>query len=129
MNQLVNPKSVHKPLGAYSHTVAIPRDAALLFIAGQVGMDAKGKLQDGIRRQAEQAYRNILACLKENGMRKQDLVKMTVFLTDPRHVDAYRAARKKIIGDATAPAATLLIVDGLASPDMLIEVEAMAAKS
>lgn len=129
MNQFVNPKSVHKPLGVYSHTVAIPRDAALLFIAGQVGMDAKGKLQDGIRRQAEQAYRNILACLKENGMRKQDLVKMTVFLTDPRHVDAYRAARKKIIGDATAPAATLLIVDGLASPDMLIEVEAMAAKS
>lgn len=129
MNQIVNPKSVHKPLGAYSHTVAIPHDAALLFIAGQVGMDAKGKLQDGIRKQAEQAYRNILACLKENGMRKQDLVKMTVFLTDPRHVDAYRAARKKIIGDATAPAATLLIVDGLASPDMLIEVEAMAAKS
>ena len=129
MNQFVNPKSVHKPLGVYSHTVAIPRDAALLFIAGQVGMDAKGKLLDGIRRQAEQAYRNILACLKENGMRKQDLVKMTVFLTDPRHVDAYRAARKKIIGDATAPAATLLIVDGLASPDMLIEVEAMAAKS
>ena len=129
MNQIVNPKSVHKPLGAYSHTVRIPRDAELLMIAGQVGMNAKGQLQVGIRKQAEQAFRNVLACLKEAGMRKQHLVKVTTFLTDPRHVDAYRAARKKIFGETTAPAATLLIVDGLASADMLIEVEAMAAKS
>ena len=77
MNQIVNPKTVHKPLGAYSHTVKIPRDAELLVIAGQVGMNAKGQLQDGIRKQAEQAYRNVLACLKENGMRKQHLIKLT----------------------------------------------------
>ena len=40
----------------------------------------------------------------------------------------HRVARKKVIGDATKPAATLLIVDGLASPDMVIEIEAIAAK-
>ena len=61
-------------------------------------------------------------------MGKNDLVKITTFLTDPRHIDAYRVARKKVIGDATKPAATLLIVDGLASPDMVIEIEAIAAK-
>ena len=129
MNQIVNPNSVHKPLGAYSHTVRIPHDTDILVIAGQVGMNSKGKLQDGIRKQAEQALRNVLACLREHGMRKQDLVKMTTFLTDPRYADAYRSARKKIMGETTMPASTLLIVDGLASPDMLIEVEAMAAKS
>ena len=129
MNLFVNPKSSHKPLGAYSHSVKIPRDAELLVIAGQVGVNAKGQLQDGIRKQAEQVFRNILACLRENKMRKSDLVKFTIFLTDPRHVDAYRAARKKIIGDDTLPASTLLIIDGLASPDMLIEIEAMAAKA
>lgn len=42
--------------------------------------------------------------------------------------DFHRVARKKVIGDATRPAATLLIVDGLASPDMVIEIEAIAAK-
>jgi enamine deaminase RidA (YjgF/YER057c/UK114 family) len=129
MNEHVNPKKVHKPLGAYSHSVKVPRDAEWLVMAGQVGVDAKGKLQDGIRKQAEQAFRNILACLRENGMRKSDLVKFTVFLTDPRHIEGYRAARKKVIGDATLPASTLLIIDGLASPDMLIEVEATAAKA
>ena len=129
MNQLVNPKTVHKPLGAYTHSVKVPRDAEWLVMSGQVGINAKGQLADGIRKQTEQVFRNILACLRENGMRKSDLVKFTVFLTDPRHVEPYRAARKKVIGDATLPASTLLIIDGLASPDMLIEIEASAAKA
>ena len=71
---------------------------------------------------------NILAILRGNGMRKGHLVKITVYLTDPRHIEAYRAARKKIIGDATRPPSTLLVIDGLASPDLLIEIEAWAAK-
>jgi enamine deaminase RidA (YjgF/YER057c/UK114 family) len=129
MNQFVNPKASHKPAGAYSHSVKVPAGSDWLVIAGQVGVNGKGQLQDGARKQAEQAFRNILACLKENGMAKKDLVKFTVFVTDPRHVDAYRAARKKVIGDATLPASTLLVVDGLASPDMLIEIEATAAKA
>ena len=128
MNQNVNPKTVHRPIGAYSHSVKVPGGSELLIVAGQVGMDAKGKLQAGIRKQAEQAFRNILACLKENGMRKGDLVRLQTFLTDSRHIGDYRAARKKVVGDAVQPASTLLIVNGLASPDMLIEVEAMAAR-
>ena len=129
MNEFVNPKNSHKPVGAYTHSVSIPRDSDILMIAGQVGVDAKGKLQDGIKKQAEQAFRNVVACLRANKMAKGDLVKLTVFLTDPRHVDAYRVARKKVIGDDTLPASTLLVIDGLATPDMLIEVEGMAAKS
>ncbi len=128
MNTNINPKSIHKPIGAYSHSVRIPAGSDLLVVAGQVGMDAKGKLQGGIRKQAEQAFRNVLACLKESGMSKRDLVRMQVFLTDPRHITDYRAARGKVMGENAMPASTLLIVDGLASPDMLIEVEAMAAK-
>ncbi|MDP6831231.1 MAG: RidA family protein [Alphaproteobacteria bacterium] len=128
MNEFVNPKANAKPAGAYSHSVKVPPGAEWLVIAGQVGIDGKGKLQPGIRKQAEQCFRNILNCLKENGMAKKHLVKFTVFLTDPRSIEPYRAARKKVIGDATLPASTLLIVDGLASPDMLIEIEATAAK-
>lgn len=129
MNQYLNPKTVHKPAGAYSHTVKVPKDAEWLVIAGQVGVDAKGKLQPTFQKQAEQTFRNVVACLRANGMNKSHLVRLQVFLTDPRHIEAYRAARKKVIGDDVLPASTLLIVDGLASPDMLIEVEAMAAKS
>ena len=129
MNEFVNPKANSKPAGAYSHSVKVPAGAEWLVIAGQVGIDGKGKLQAGARKQAEQSFRNILNCLKENGMAKKHLVKFTVFLTDPRSIEDYRAARKKVIGDATLLASTLLIVDGLASPDMLIEIEATAAKA
>jgi 2-iminobutanoate/2-iminopropanoate deaminase len=128
MNRKNNPKTVAAPAGAYSHNVAVPASANWLVISGQVGLDARGKLQSGIKKQAEQVFRNILACLKDGGMAKKDLVKFTVFLTDSRLIPEYRAARKKVIGDATVPASTLLIVNGLAHPDMLIEVEAMAAK-
>jgi len=128
MNKTLNPKSVHRPVGVYSHTVNVAPNARWVAVAGQVGMNKKGVLASGIRRQAEQAFRNVLACLRENGMRKQDLVKLTVFLTDSRLIGEYRAARARVLGDAVRPASTLLVVAGLASPDMLIEVEAWAAK-
>lgn len=128
MNQMSNPKGVRAPAGAYSHAVKVPANAEWLVISGQVGIDGKGKLAVGIRKQTEQVFRNILTILKANGMRKKDLVKFTIFLTDSRHIPDYRAARKKIIGDATLPASTLLIIDGLAAPDMLVEIEAMAAR-
>ena len=129
MTEFVNPKESFKPQGAYTHSVKVPAGAEWLVVSGQVGLDGKGKLQDGIRKQTEQAFKNILACLKANGMTKKHLVKFTVYLTDPRSIDAYRAARKKVIGDGALPASTLLIIDGFASPDMLVEIEATAAKA
>ena len=129
MNKPLNPKTVHKPLGAYSHTVKVPAGAEWLAIAGQVGVDRKGRLAAGIRKQAEQALRNVVACLRANGMRKEDLVRVNTFLTDPRHAEEFRAARQRVMGSDIAPASTLLIVDGLATPDLLVEVEAWAAKS
>ena len=129
MNTAMNPKTVHKPGGSYSHTVKVPANAEWLGISGQVGVDAKGKLADGVRKQSEQVFRNILACLRANGMSKKDLVKFTVYITDSRFVDDYRAARKKIIGDDTQPTSTLVVVDGLASAAMLVEIEAWAAKA
>ena len=129
MNQLSNPSDVHKPLGSYSHCVKIPHDAQWLVMSGQVGLDAKGNVQLGIRKQAEQTFRNILAGLKANGMRKQDLVKFTVYLTDARYIGEYRAARKRLIGDKTLPTSTLVVVEALAMPEMLIEIEAWAART
>ena len=81
-----------------------------------------------MRGQAVQVFRNIHLCLRANGMRKEDLVKLVVYVTDPRMIEDYRAARAKVLGGDVLPASTLLVIDGLAQPDMLIEVEAWAAK-
>ena len=128
MNEFNNPGRVHPPLGAYSHTVKVPPNATWLVLSGQVGVDAKGKLRAGMRGQAVQVFRNILLCLRANGMGKEDLVKLVVYVTDPRLIEDYRAARADMLGDDVRPASTLLVVDGLAQPDMLIEVEAWAAQ-
>ena len=129
MNKMLNPKAVRAPAGAYSHTVKVPKNAEWLLIAGQIGVDVRGQVADGIRKQADQTFRNILACLKANGLSKKHLVKFTVFLTDARYIAEYRAARKRFIGDAIVPTSTLLIVEGLAAPELQIEIEAWAAKA
>ena len=128
MSTRINPTSVHPPLGNYSHTVAVPGDAEWLTISGQVGIDKSGKIARGIEKQTERAFRNILACLKSRDMAPEDLVKLTVFLTDSRYVEGYRIGRDKVLGTSTPPASTLIIVAGLASPDLFVEVEASAAK-
>ena len=129
MNVSSSSADVHKPLGKYCHTTLVPASARWLVVSGQVGIDKNGKLATKFRKQAEQCFRNILACLRENGMRKGDLVKTTVYLTDSRFVDVYRLARSRIIGDVTLFTSTLVVVDGLASPDILTEIEAWAAKA
>ena len=129
MNTFTNPKQIHPPLGAYSHTVRVPPNATWLVLAGQVGVNSKGGIQTGMRRQAEQAFRNVLAGLRANAMGKADLVKLVVYVTESRLIEEYRAARAKVIGEDALPVSTLVVVDGLAHPDMLVEVEAWAAKA
>ena len=129
MNEMSSPSSVHTPLGAYSHTAKVPAGSDWLVVAGQVGIDAGGTLASGARDQAVQAFRNVVECLAAHGMDRGDLVKFQVFLTDPRFIEDYRAARREVIGDDHRPPSTLLIVQGLAAPDILVEIEAFAAKS
>ena len=129
MNEMSSPGSVHTPLGAYSHTAKVPRGSEWLVVAGQVGIDPGGTLASGARGQAAQAFRNVVECLASHGMGPEDIVKFQVFLTDSRYIEDYRAARRDVIGDEHRPPSTLLIVKGLAAPDICVEIEAFAAKS
>src|SRR5260370_42309459 len=83
-----NPATVPAPIrGYYSNCVRV-RAGSLLFISGQLGMDATGKLvdHDDVAAQAEQALRNIELLLAANGASLIDVVKVTVYVTDIRHL-------------------------------------------
>ena len=121
-----NPPKVAPGTG-YSHGIELPPEARLLYIAGQLGIDAEGKMAPDIRGQAEQAWRNLGIVLEAAGMGYQNLVKVTHFLTRREDIAAYREVRAKFLG-AHAPASTLLVISALARPEALIEVEAVAAK-
>jgi len=128
MNKAGNPGTIHPPLGAYTHAIEVPPEVRWLVISGQVGMDKQGRLGRDIATQSERALRNVLACLRAHGMTREDLVKITTYITDPRFVAAFRDARRKVLGDDCAPTSTLVVVDGLVDPGMLVEVEAWAAR-
>lgn len=114
--------------GKYSHGLEVPPGLRTLWVSGQVGVDGKGKILPGIDRQCEQAWKNIGAVLKSAGMGYKDIVKIVGFLTDSRYIPAYRGARDKFLSEPW-PASTLLIVEGLAAPEMLVEIEVVACKA
>ena len=122
-----NPKTVALA-GKYSLGAEIPAGARVLHLAGQVGLDAKGKLQPTFEKQAVQAWKNIGQVLRAAGMGYRDIVKITSFITDGRYLLANRAAREQFISSEPYPASTLLVVAGLADPAMLVEIEVVAAK-
>ncbi len=121
-----NPSTIIAAFSSYSMGVEAPAGARWLHLSGQVGVAPDGSLAEGPEAQMETAFRNLLAILNSAGMGPHDLVKITVFLTRSEDVGLYRNVRDRMLAGAT-PASTLLIISALASPDWLVEIEAIAA--
>lgn len=126
-----NPKGLAKPLGAYSH-VARVKASEFLFIAGQVAVNAGGKLvgADDFEAQARQVFRNLDAALHSAGASYRNIVQFTTYLVDSRDIPKLRRFRErnyaKFFPDGKYPPNTLLIIDRLASEEMLLEIAAIA---
>jgi len=128
MHKAHNPSTVVKPQSSYHQAVEVMPNARWLYISGQLGIGADGKLREGTAAQADQAWTNILNILAEAGMGPENLVKITTFVVDPKDVGVVRSAREKALGGVRA-ASTLLVIQALASPEYRIEIEAVAAKA
>lgn len=126
-NRAMIPDTVPPPLGAYSHAVEIPAGARVVHLAGQVGIAQDGSVPADFKAQAELAWANCVGILEANGMTLNDVVKINHFITRTADIPEYGEIRPGLLGDAR-PASTLLVVAGLARPDLLIEVEMIAAK-
>lgn len=127
MLQRFNPDTVPPPFSRYAQAIAVPAGYRWLHISGQVGCDLDKKIALGFEAQADLAWRHVVALLQAAGMEPRDLVKVTVLLTRAEDVAASRIVRDRHL-DGAEPASTLMIVAGLAHPDLLIEVEAIAAR-
>lgn len=124
----VSSPDVPKPFSNYSQAVEVSADMRILYVSGQVGVSAEGKIGDNERLQHELAWKNVLTILKSQGMGPQDLVDCHVYLTNPSSVALYREVRDRML-EGAKPAATLLIVAGLANPEFVVEVSVVAASS
>lgn len=119
---------LRNPTGGYTHrTVEIPPGSRILYISGQTATDAEGRTPADARTQAEIVYQKIARSLADAGMSMADLVKTTVYLIDPADVGALIEAGRKY-NPSGKQAGTLVYVKALATPDVRIEIEAVAAK-
>ena len=123
----LNPDGIVAPFNnAYHHTVVIPPNARVAYIAGQVGLAPDGSLPDTLEGQAEQAWVNVMAAVRVAGMNADNIVKITAYLIEAEDYAAFAAARARHLGDAR-PASTALLVKQLLKPEWRFEIEAVAA--
>jgi 2-iminobutanoate/2-iminopropanoate deaminase len=112
------------PISHYTDAVVA---GDLLFVSGLVGVDRHGALVGGddVAAQARQVFANMRAVLDEAGCRFEDVVKVTVYLTDVDDRPKINPVRQEVFGDAR-PASTLVEVSRLAVPGAKVEIEAVA---
>jgi enamine deaminase RidA (YjgF/YER057c/UK114 family) len=128
MLKIHNPKSVAAPIGTYSHGIEAPPNARWLHVAGQIGVRPDGSVPATIEEQTEVVWQNILAVLADAGMGIGDVVKITSFLTRFENFPKFAQVRARYLG-SHRPASTLLVISSLARLELLVEVEAIAAKA
>lgn len=127
-----NPATMRAPGGAYSHLARVSPGAQLIVVAGQIGIAADGTAAAGdFEAQCAQAFGNVGAALEAAGAGWSDVIQTMTFLTRredrPRLRDWRTAEYARLFPDGGYPPNTLLVVDALASDDLLIEVQAIAA--
>jgi reactive intermediate/imine deaminase len=122
-----NPPTLSKPTG-YTHIVEVTGPAKTVYVAGQVALDKDGNLVGAgdMKAQAEQVFKNLEAALAAAGAKFTDVVKMNTFITDMDQAPAVREVRARYFGETT-PASTLVQVVKLARPELLLEIEVIAA--
>jgi len=124
-HEILQLKSVHETKDrGYSH---VAKAGKTLYVAGQVARDVQGRLvgKGDFDAQARQVYTNLKNILQEAGGGLKNIVKTMTLLTHVSHVGSFGKVRDEFFGEIMPPN-TLVIIQSLASPDFMIEVEAIA---
>jgi enamine deaminase RidA (YjgF/YER057c/UK114 family) len=119
--------SIYPHTGKVAHGVEVPAGARLMFTNGQVGTRPDGTTPDSAAEQCDEIFRRLRLILEAADMSLADVVRFTVYFTNRAYRDAFFAVRDRVMGDHK-PGATLLVISGLARPELKMEIEAVAAK-
>jgi reactive intermediate/imine deaminase len=101
----------------------------VLYLSGQIGIGADGKLPDGIEAQTKQAMENIGAVLKRAGLGFEDVFHCTAFLADMKDWPAFNSVYVPYFPEGKMPARSAFGTNGLALGALLeLECQAYAGK-
>jgi len=119
-----NTKDMYPEQSLDNDLCMVVRAGNMIFMRGQTGFDLDGKFHGvgDAAAQAEQAMACVKQLLEEAGGRLEHICKVTIYLTDPR----YREAVYNVIGKwlkGVYPVSTGLVVQALAKPEMVMEID------
>lgn len=120
----INPGTLHQNRAFSQATLA--EGTRTLYIGGQNGADASGAVEGGPAEQTKQAMKNVLAILEDVGAGPEDVARMTVYLVGPADPGAAFAAAAGEVWGPHPTAITVVTVQGLARPEALVEIDAVA---
>lgn len=117
--------SIHPLPWPYSHGVLA---GGTLYLAGQVALDEELRLigPGDFAEQARQTWRNIQTVVEAAGGTLADIVRVTAYMADMSHLETLHEVRREFLGDGGFPAATVVEVQALGLPGLMLEVEATA---
>ena len=126
-NQYLNPAGIAPPTG-YTHVVTTDAKKTV-YISGQIGVNPQGQVQEGLAAQTTQVFENLKIALASVGATFDNVLKVTYLIVNftPADRTVVREIRAGYFNPAHPPASTLIGVQALALPELLIEIEAIAA--
>jgi enamine deaminase RidA (YjgF/YER057c/UK114 family) len=116
---------------AFSQAIEVSGASRTLYCAGQASVDGEGKPMHAgdMSAQVDQAFRNLATVLEASGFTLSDVVRLNYYTTDvDRFFQAHDVVKRHLGEAGSQPAGALLGVARLAFPDLLVEIEATAAK-
>jgi len=122
--QYLNPDTMAKSRG-YTQVV---KTGNTVYIAGQVSVTSDGNVvgKGEPEAQVRQVWRNLEAAVASAGGSLQNIVKTTTYITSIDYAAAVRQVRDELFRSLHPPTSTLLVISELASPDFMVEIEAIA---
>ncbi|WGD36783.1 RidA family protein [Lysinibacter sp. HNR] len=112
----------------FGYSQVVSGEGRYVFTAGQTALNENGEIVGvgDFAAQTRQAFENIRVSLAAEGASLDDLVRLNYFVTDINDLQVMRDVRDEILGVGDQPASSAVQVVALASPDFLIEIEAVA---
>jgi len=124
--EFINPPDLATPpSNIYNHVVKV---GTTVYISGQVSRDMNGRTSHvgDPEAQIREVWANLEIAVKAAGGSLKDIVKTTTYVVGAENLGKIRAARLSLLPPDGRPTSTTLLVAGLADPDLLVEVEAIA---
>ena len=128
MSHVIHDIGIASQIAAYSDAIEVKPNLRWLLTSGTPGLSQVGGLPNDISGQAGLAWEHVVRMLQQARMTVADIVKVTQYLTRVEDIKAYAEVRSRFLGD-NRPASMLLVIPQLVWPEILVEVEIIAAKS